>query len=165
MGLIVPVAGRYAGTYGNSNIGVLNDDGYELSYSPKGQEVNDTDAYGMTLVEVIYRGGDWRIRWKTKEWTSGMLGAFQIFGQLSSFAPALGIIGRKFTDMASALVLTVTNGTPAVGNPNTLTASQAILSPNSNISTQFTSKVREVPIEQVLLPYVSTGAIVPFTTT
>jgi hypothetical protein len=170
--ITAPIAGAYTGVYNSLAIGILNDDGYVLSFVAKGQDINDTDQYGMTLIEGIYRGIDWRIRYRTKEWNTGVQAAFQIYGAAGtnpSPALGLGIIGRKYSAIALALVLTATTGTPSAATPATLTASLALLAPNSNVDWAFTSKVREVPIEHICLPQsLTTGGgtfTVPWTTT
>jgi len=170
--ITTPVAGAYTGTYNAVALGIMNDDGFVLSFQPKGQDINDTDQFAMTLIDGIYRGIDWRVRYRTKEWNAGMQGAFQVFGAAGTNpAPALGlgVIARLYSAIAKALVLTATTGTPAATSPATLTASLALLAPGVNVDWAFTSKVREVPIEHICLPQsLSTGGgtfTVPWTTT
>ena len=57
MGLITPVAGAYTGTFtppsgSADSLGTLHDDGYELSMTPRGQEVNDTDRALIATTET-----------------------------------------------------------------------------------------------------------------
>jgi hypothetical protein len=166
MPLILPIAGRYSGTYYSEDLGILNDDGFELSMQAKAQEINATDAYGMTLIEAIYRGQDWRIRFRAMEAAkNGVIAALQPFGDAggAGLNPRLGVIARPFTDMTQSLILSATAGTPAAGNPSTLTADEAIMSPTNNTAMLLTSKVREVPIEMVLLPFTSGSDVIPFT--
>jgi hypothetical protein len=164
MPLILPIAGRYDGVYDELDLGILNDDGFELSMQAKAQEINDTDAYGMTLIEAIYRGQDWRIRFRAMEAAKdGLMTALLVFGATGAgMTPKLGVIGRRFTDMARALQLNATVGTPAEGNPSTFDADQTIMSPANNTAMLLTSKVREVPIELVLLPFQVGNDIIPF---
>ena len=49
-GLVVPVAGPYTATWNSLPLGTQNDDGFQLSCTIQGQEANQTDAYGMTLI-------------------------------------------------------------------------------------------------------------------
>jgi hypothetical protein len=172
-GLIIPIAGRYSGAYtppsaGALTIGVLNDDGYELSVQPKGEEVNATDAYGMSLLDYVYRGADWRLRYTGKEFTAAIVSVMWPWGMgASALSPKMGVIGRRASDVAGSLVLTAATGTPAASAPGpaTLTAGLAIVSPNSNLAMLLTSKVRDVPVEMVLLPYTSGADVVWFTVT
>lgn len=139
-----------------------------------GQEVNASDAYGMTLVEAIWRGVNWRLRFRGLEFNKvGILAALQAFGSTgapsTTFTPTLANIGDRYSKFAQSLVLTA-----ILGNPPTfvqsLTASNAIVAPNSNTEHLMTSKVREAPFEMALLPYSATvGSLsnvnVSFTTT
>ena len=164
-----PIAGAYTGAYNALSLGIMSDEGFILGFQPMADEVNETDQFGATLIEMIYRGGNWKIRFRTKEWNAGMQGAFQVWGAHNNSnnppAFALGIIGRLGSAVSKALVLTSTAGTPAATSPSTLTAAQAILSPNNNLDINFTSRIREVPIEMVCLPYANNGNNVPWTTT
>lgn len=64
----------------------------------------------------------------------------------------MGTIGRLGSGISGSHVLTVTSGTPAVGNPNTLTGGRAILSPGFNASLLMNSKLRKVPVRFDYLP-------------
>lgn len=172
-GLVVPVSGPYLGTYQAFPLGVQNDDGYILQGTVQGQEVSESDAYGMTLVEAIYRGQNWRCRLRGLEWNkSGLLNAMQIFGTAAgsppnNLAPTLANIGDRWTKYCQALLLTAILGNPP-SIPQSLTATNAGIAPNSSYEMMFTSKVRELPLEFVLIPYVSGGSgspNVPFSVT
>jgi hypothetical protein len=174
-GLVVPIAGPFVGTYHAFPLGTLNDDGYVLTATVQGQEVNESDAYGMTLVEGIYRGVNWRCRIRGLEWNkTGLLALLQMFGQGAGgipdgtkLAPALGNIGDRWTAYAFPLVLTAILGNPPT-TPQTLTATNAALAPQQATEMMLTSKLREMPLDLVLLPYLSGGSsgyAIPFSTT
>lgn len=171
--LVLPVSGPYTATWNAFTLGTQNDDGYVLMGAFTGQEVNASDQYGMTLVEAIYRGINWRLRFRGLEFNRlGILAAVQAFGSTgapsTTFTPTLGSIGSRYSAAAQALILTA-----ILANPPTfiqsLTASLAIPAPQSNVEYLMTSKVREAPLELVLLPYSSTvgstTANIAFTTT
>jgi hypothetical protein len=167
--LVVPVAGPYTGTYDALPLGTLSDDGYELSVTFAGQEINETDAYGLTLVEAIFRGMNWRARMRGLEWKTGLLAALQQFGTGggSGLNPAMatGSIGSKWSLTCLPLILTSILGSPLTP-PATLTATLAGMAPGSQSLFNLTSKVRELPLEMVLLPYAASGALaIPFSTT
>jgi hypothetical protein len=170
--LVVPVSGAYVGTWNALGLGTQNDDGFILAGNYTGQEVNQSDAFGMTLVEAIWRGLNWRIRFRGLEFNKlGILGSLQAFGTANGagLSPTLQNIGDRYSKFAQALVLTAILGNPPT-MPQTLTASGAIVAPNSNVDYLMTSKVREAPFEMVLLPYnATTGSLsninVSFTTT
>ncbi len=170
--LVLPISGPYVGTWSALPLGTLNDDGYELSATIAGQEVSETDAYGLTLVEAIYRGQNWRVRIRGMEWNkTGLLGLVQMFGQsgvAGTLTPVLANIGDRWSKYCQALVLTAILGNPPT-TPQSLTAINAGFAPNSQSAWLHTSKVREMPLELILLPYSavigSTTFAVPFTST
>lgn len=173
--LVVPVSGPYTATWNGHSMGTQNDDGYVLAGTFQGQEVNASDAYGMTLVEAIWRGVNWRLRFRGLEFNkAGILASLQAFGstgaESTTFTPTLANIGDRYSKFAKPLVLTAIIGSaypPTM--PQTLTATNAIVAPQSNVEYLMTSKVREAPLEMVLLPYLATvGSLSPnlsFTTT
>ena len=169
-GLVVPVSGPYVGTWDAKPFGTLSDDGYEIRATVQGQEVNETDAFGMTLVEGIYRGINWRALLRGLEWKPGLLDLLQMFGQTGasgSLTPSLANIGNRWTLFSKTMLLTAILGNPP-STPVTLTALTAGLAPNSMSSFLMTSKVRELPLEVVLIPYSSGGSAIsgiPFSTT
>jgi hypothetical protein len=171
-GLVIPVSGPYLGTWNALPLGTMNDDGFELGCTIQGQEVRESDAYGMTLVEAIYRGQNWRLRIRGLEWDkTGLLGILQMFGKSGaarSLTPTLTAIGDRWTKFCQALVLTAILGDPPAF-PLSLTATNAGFSPNSQTLFNLTSKLREMPLELVLLPYQtvisSVTYAVPFTST
>jgi hypothetical protein len=158
-------------------LGTQNDDGFILSVTLQGQEVSESDAYGLTLVEGIYRGQNWRVRLRGLEWNkTGLLSLVQMFGwsggvmpgaTATTLSPTLGSIGDRWSKYCQALLLTAILGNPPT-TPQTLTGTNAGFAPNTNTEMIMTSKVREMPIEMVLLPYVGSGSAppnVPFTVT
>ena len=171
-GVVVPISGPYVGTWQALALGTQNDDGFELMATIQGQEVNESDAWGMTLVEAIYRGQNWRVRLRGLEWNkAGLLDSLQMFGRSGAsgtFGPILTNIGDRWTKFCQALVLTAILANPPT-TPQTLTATNAGIAPQSQSAMLMTSKVREMPLEFVLLPYQTTvGSVtytLPFTTT
>jgi hypothetical protein len=170
--LVVPVSGPYTATWGANPLGTQGDDGFALSVTFQGQEVNLSDAYGMTLVEVINRGLNWRLRFRSLEVNkSGFLSALQAFGQTganTTLTPTLQNIGDRYSKFAAAMLLTSIIGAYPPTMPTTLTATNAIVAPQSSVEQLMTSKMREGPFEMVLLPYASGGSPsfnIPFSTT
>jgi hypothetical protein len=157
-GLVVPVSGPYTATWNGASLGTQDDNGYVLVGTYQGQEINQSDAYGMTLVEAIYRGLNWRMRFRSLEFNkAGILASIQAFGASGSstttFTPVLANIGNRMTNFAQSLVLTAILGAYPPTMPNTLTAVNAIIAPQSNIELMMTSKMREAPLEMILMPY------------
>lgn len=170
--LIVPISGPYTSVWNALPLGTLNDDGYELSATYAGQEVSESDAYGLTLVEAIYRGMNWRARLRGLEFNkTGLLAILQEFGQSganTTLTPILQNIGDRWSKYNQSLVLTAILGNPPT-MPQTVTALSAGFAPNSESAFLMTSKVRELPLELVLLPYsAAVGSLtynIPFSST
>lgn len=173
-GLVVPISGPYTAKWNAFALGTQNDDGFVLMGTYQGQEVNASDAYGMTLVEAIWRGLNWRLRFRGLEFNSaGILASLQAFGSTgapsTTFTPKLANVGDRYSKFSQPLVLTAVLGNPPTF-VQTLTATNAIVAPQSNVEYLMTSKVREAPFEMVLLPYSATvdsltNQNVAFTTT
>jgi hypothetical protein len=170
--LVLPISGPYVGTWNSNPLGTQNDDGFVVTVQHQGQEINASDAYGMTLVEAIWRGMNWRCRLRGLEFNkTGLLTLLQMFGQSganTTLTPQLTAIGDRWSNYAKALLLTAILGNPPT-MPQTLTASSSCLAPGQTTEFMATSKMREMPIEMVLLPYSATvgsgSIVVPFTTT
>jgi len=173
--IVLPISGPYIGLWNGRALGTQNDDGFVMSVQSQGQEIAATDAYGMTLVEAIYRGMNWRCRMRGLEFNkAGLLDLLQIFGRTGGFTtltPRLdpAAIGDRWSFFSAVLLLTAILGNPPT-MPQTITADSACLAPGQTTEFMLTSKMREMPIDMVLLPYsaVVSGVgtvIVPFTTT
>lgn len=170
---MLPISGPYTATWNGFSLGTQDDNGYALTGTYQGQEVNASDAYGMSLVEAIWRGLNWRVRFRGLEFNKpGILASMQAFGSTgppsATLTPILANIGDRYSKFAQPLVLTAILGNPPT-MPQTLTALNAIVAPQSNVEYIMTSKVREAPFELVLLPYLTTvsagNSNLSFTTT
>ena len=164
-GLVVPVSGPYVAIWDSLPLGTQSDDGYALSCTVAGQEVNATDQYGQTLVEGVYQGQNLRCRLRGLEWKTGLLAILQQFGQVrgdNTLNPTLsGInpltlpvvnVGSLWTSYSKILVLAAIIGTLPT-TPQSLTAATAALAPGQTSEFMMTSKVRELPLEMCLIPY------------
>ena len=155
--LVLPISGPYTGVWNGFSLGTQGDDGYVLRGAFQGQEVNTSDAYGMSLVEAIWRGLNWRLTFRGLEFNRpGILAAMQAMGSAgapnTTFTPILANVGARMSAFAQPLVLSAILGNPPT-MPQTLTATNAVVAPQSNVEYIMTSKVREAPFEMVLLPY------------
>jgi hypothetical protein len=181
----------YGQAIGAVSLGIMNDDGYRISCEFKAQEVNATDAFAMTLLDFVNRGQDWKIFMTGQEWKAALMLLLQPWG-VTPFLPnnsgsvytysgvlspqlggggtlgSNGAIGTRGVLSSGILLLTSTLGGPPTA-PASLTANQAIISPNSRADFNFTSKVRELPLELSLLPYnlmvLGNNYTVPFSVT
>lgn len=169
MALITAVAGAYTGIYTSNAlasgagaataVGILADEGYRLSWTTHMQQIgNDgTDQYGQTLLESIYRGADWDLIFRCREYGTGpmnMAWPFVRFTGGGALSPLLVGVGRTVTGYhAGGLVLTAVTGTTAATNPATLTALSCCAAPGSISSLDLTSRLRELPQRFNLYPY------------
>src|SRR5437016_3741124 len=51
------IGGRYSSTLAASDLGIT-ETGYELAFDVKGEAINESDAYGSSLLDFFYRGVD-----------------------------------------------------------------------------------------------------------
>lgn len=159
------IAGRYSGTFDSVDVGVTRD-GYELEQVAHAEEINRTDKFGDTLVDTVVRGASYRMRFVSIEYKAGSLAAFTPAGTTPGvIATTLLPIGRLGTAAGKAMVLTSTPNTPAASAPATLTAPTAALAPGFNGRLLYNSKLREVPVELVLLPAEAAGTVSAWTQT
>lgn len=182
MALLTAVAGAYTGTWtpaasngasgaggGATSVGILADDGFELSWVVHEQTIgNDgTDQYGNTLLETIYRGADWRMRFLCREYAVANMNAAWTWGRTGSAAlyPILGVIARLGYDTSGVLIMTATASTPSATNPASLTASKCQMASGTQFGLSFTSKIRQTPVNLVLLPYTVSSTVAWFVTT
>lgn len=136
--------------------------GYEIQQDGKAEVIDESDAYGQSTIDLVYRGGDVRIMFESRAYKAGSITPFWPW---STFG-FMGIIARLASDIAAAFNLTVTPGTPAFTNgPRSVTAPKTILSPNVSQRMLFDSRLRNVPNQLTCLPIDISGAIGWFTQT
>ena len=153
------VAGHYTGTYNAVAFG-FSQSGFELTQETKAEVVNQTDAYGDSIIDLVHRGGSVYIMFESKVFKPGAITPFYPWGALGVMYTAAAPLGRLGSAVASSLVLTGVASTPAQSTGGSglnrviasLTASKAILPPDSNLKLLFDSKVRNVPIRLLCLP-------------
>lgn len=148
MGLVAVIGGRYSGAYNSSSVGIT-ETGYELQQSVATEDIDETDAYGGSVVDFFYRGANSFLQFSSKEYAAG-ISPFWPWSTLG----AMGTIGRLASAVAAAMVLTSTSGTPAASAPATLTGGSSILAPNFPAGLLYNSKARNVPVRLQLLPYI-----------
>lgn len=153
------VAGAYSSTYNAVDTGITRT-GYELQFNAHAEEINESDKYGDSLIDLVYRGGTLAIIFESKEYKAGSLTPFWPWGaDVGTLSTTAAPIGRLGSNVAAPLVLSSTANTPAAAAPTTATVTQAILAPNANLSLLFDSKLRHVPIRLVSLPGETAGTV------
>lgn len=163
IGNAVFMAGAYTITWNSLALGIMRGDEQSpvLEYTALGRAIDNTDRYGRTRIDGIYQGGNWRATYTCEEYKAGPIAAAFPFGAIG----VLGVIGRLWSDIAQSLVLTSTAGTPAVATPATLTASKVLLAENFPVRLLFGPILREVPMQQMLLPYTQASTDIWFSQT
>lgn len=156
MALETLVAGRYSNTYNAVDTGITRE-GYTLDQGVKAEVIDETDAFGGSAIDYVYRGGDVFLSFISKAYKAGSLTPFWPWGALGVLLTTAAPLGRLASAVASSNVLTAVAGTPAAAAPATLTATLSILAPNNSASLLFNSKVREVPVRLQCLPADVTG--------
>ena len=147
------IAGPYTASWQSAAVG-QSQNGFRLRSSVN-KEMVRSDAYGDSAIDGVWRGGNVMLLFVGIEYTAGLPvfwpygGAFGLFGQAGTLD-----VGSTFAQQIS---LTVTSGTPAVGNPTNLSGNQSILDENFSGETEFRSGARVLPISMRLYPYVNSG--------
>ena len=160
------VAGRYSSTYAAASLGITTR-GYELDVQFKQEVIDESDLYGLSLIDLCLRGADVHLSMLCKEWIAGTKALLWAigggsFGKIFTAAVPCGVFAY---DLSAALVLTATANTPAAASPATLTASKAFPAANFNPKVLFDSRLRELPLRVVLFPYASSTDTIAFSTT
>ena len=160
------IAGAYSALYNAVGVGITAE-GFKLDIMLKEEQINETDAYGGSLLDYVYRGGDATMEFKSKAFKAGSVAPMWPWGPLGQIVSLLLPVGRLASDAAQTFLMTAAANTPAAMSAyacTTLTASKAILAPGYNASLLFNSKLREVPCKLALLPYSpATGTLIHFT--
>lgn len=158
------IAGPYTSVFDSSTLGMMQD-GYEIRLRSEEELVNQSDIYGDSVIESIYRGGNCFLSMIGIEF--GKLfnkSAPWIFGdENNSSLPALGfmgVVGRSAVGsglVATTVLTAVQSGGSALASPASTTAGQAKLAEASDIQYQMTSKLRTLPLTFRLFPYTVTN--------
>lgn len=168
------VAGRYTGTYNATDIGITND-GIEIQQESRWEAIEASDNYGDSIIDGVYRGGNCYLQAESKAYKPGSLAPFWPWGGMGALEPSIGgsglgimqwwggssgvyPIGRLASSVAQSMILTAIantafNNTPANAIVNTLTAPLAILAPNFSARLLFHTRLRQVPLRLLALPY------------
>lgn len=163
MAIATLIGGRYSGTHGGGDLG-LTEMGYTIIIVPLAERIEESDAYGLTLLDYFFRGVNVStvfdsLEYKGTQGTSGPLNAIWPWGGTLG---TMSTIARLASDISDSMVLTAASGTPAASTPATLTAARSIIEPGFNVSLLLNSKLRKVPVRFVHLP---SDSAVHFSTT
>lgn len=135
--------------------------GYTIGVSYPKQLIQESDAFGETVIDGIGRGANVTIACSSLEWKNGLLEmlfpyqATQLTATGSTYFD-IGVVGVLDSNKAGTLILTSTANTPAASAPATLTATLAIIKENHELTWALDSRLREVPIALRVYPYSDT---------
>lgn len=156
------VAGAYTATLqfsGSSALAMgLLEEGWWLTWDPKWDPINKSDAYGSSTLDLFWQGLDMHVAGVALEWKTNVIRAMQpMNGWAGTGASAfnLGTIGAAASDNSGILVLSSTANTPAAASPTSVTFSQTINIDSTKIL--FGPVHRTMPLNLQVLPYSSTG--------
>jgi hypothetical protein len=151
------IAGRYSATFNAVDVGIT-EDGYELQFDTAWEMINQSDAYGDSIIDGIFRGGSVYLQYLGLAYKAGSITPFFPWGALGQMQ-VIGTtpIGRLASAVGSSMVLTSTAGTPAATSPATATFLQSILAPNNPARLLYSSRLRKVPTRLLALPYAKTA--------
>lgn len=158
MALATFIAGAYTATYNSVSTGPSKD-GYRLTMTNSQQLIEESDTYGGSLIEMIYRGGSMRIGFTALAYSSGVNCLWPYGATLYTLATASAPIGRLASDVALSFVMSATANTPAASTPASITATKAIIPAGFSTELLYDSRLREVPVQLQFIPTASGGTI------
>ncbi len=153
--LVTIISGRYSSTYtipsgSPVDLGVTNDPGYKLSFTPDWELVKDTDAYGANVIEAIWLGlSQVAVDWIGKEIKAGPYSVITQYGTMTTTGAntfTSGLVGRRGTDLAGSLIMSATASTPAAATPASMTFLYAQIHEGVNVDMVFGPRHRTIPI-------------------
>jgi hypothetical protein len=155
MALDTFVAGPYSATFDAADVGIT-ENGYELQQECNLQEISGSDAYGDSVIDAVFRGGNVHLQFESKAYKAGSIAAAWPYAAQGVLCATTGVGTLVSDNLAKATVLTKRLSATA---PATLTASKSALAPNFPVRLLFDSRLRQVPVRKRLYPYVSTNVI------
>jgi hypothetical protein len=148
-------SGAYSATWSGAALGLFVGDQQSptIEVATKTQPIDNTDALGRTTIGGIKQGADAFYTCTFMEWKAAVIAAIVAAqGALGRVGP----VGADLYDDAQSLVLTAQAGSlaAAVGvGPATITASKAVIAPNTNYRLILGPVLREVAFRMQLFPY------------
>ncbi len=181
MPLISVTTGTYLVYLGNSLnwLGILDENGVEITWTTKAHLIDKSDSYADTFINGFHTGCDFRMHFICKEfpWDINALEGntsldatwpakfdteskqwfnARVFNQAFGFI--MPTIGGEFNEQTFPVVLNAIPGTLQLGQSFTvLTALKAHPRPNQSRSFNLTSKIRTLPVDLDLMPYMIEG--------
>lgn len=145
------IAGPYTATWNSQSLGTV-EEGFFLNMQLSHEEIRG-DFLGRSILDGVYLGGACYIDCVLEE--------FDLTGVQTAVFPggadwgSVDTPGKLLSSSANPLVLTAVSGTNAI--PLTLTATKAVIAPNTALRINLNSGLRKIPMRFILLPYLKTG--------
>ena len=164
------IAGAYTGTHtppsGSPAAMGLTEQGYRIRHGFRYQEIGETDVYGETIIDIIYRGGRCEVGGLLHEVLASTFRMFFPFtGTVTPTGTTnqqIGVGGAIGSDLAGAIILTAVATTPAAvaAAPATQTFPKTLPVAGFEFERVYNSKLRQCPFQMMALPHVAgTGNI------
>lgn len=167
MSIAAVVAGSYSGTW-NSVALQYTRQGFTLHWNLKVERVEESDLYGLSLIDLIYRGAQVMVDCIGKVYGAGVTGPLAAWtGTFGTVYSAASPIGQLGSGIAKALVLTAVANTPAAtaGNIATFTAALTMIRADNDFQLILDSRGRDVPLSWDVLLKDTAGTGTFFATT
>ena len=169
MAITAPIAGAYTTTLNPKGAGAValgyTRQGYSLNFVQRGERLEETDLYGLSLIDIVGRGCQLTIDTICKVYAAATRDAIfpwtATFGRVYAAATPIAQLASTSPDI---LIMTAVANTPAAASPATLTANSVKLSPDNNVNLIFSSVIREVPLRWDVLTIDTTGTGTLFAT-
>ncbi len=160
------MAGQYTVAWNSQLLGIFDGTDAGLpafDFQIVEQPIDNTDAYGGTYIDGVYRGANAFFSGILDEYKAATIGT--MWPSTIGGIFVLGVIGRLMSALASSLVFTAIAGIPAATNPATITFGTAILAPGFPVKLLFGPRLRQIPLRQRLMAYLNAGNTVLGVTT
>lgn len=144
------IAGHYTLTYGGSSLGII-EDALELELQHSVDEIRG-DPLGDTIIDGVYRGGNMYLNFVLQE--ADAAGVAALIWPYNATFGVVGTPGVLMTSVDAALVMTQLAGTTST--PASLTFTSCILAPNFPIRMLYGTRLRNIPIRMLCMPFVDT---------
>lgn len=153
------VGGPYVTAYGSGPTSIgLTEDGIRYRQAIHKAAVR-ADAYGDSVIDEFYRGGDVHLTLVGLEYGAGLKALLYPFSPTPGQIGKMGLVGRSVeSQIASAIVLSAIAGTPAATNPASLTAAKACI--EGEVDFELAARLRRIPVTMRCYPYTSNSETV-----
>lgn len=111
-------SGPYTSVIGSNNPGLTTDEGYRLRWKNEYVKFKNTNLYGASFLDGIYKGkSDMQLLFTAKEWNSAIKATISTFATTAGTWDGTEIaVGTLLSTKALSIALTAVANTPAATN-------------------------------------------------